>query len=147
MAAEIVLQIKKIADLSLPKKFCGSRRDQISRGAKAMLRARRRDKWRRTRCRVERTGTRQQRRRKQRALCARRVAWNAKCVPINRIADSPRWRELPGCCYIANHRDPPRARCAREQILAQIERHYQSIEQFQKCRNIAAGAAVRKQSA
>src|SRR5438874_10270695 len=35
MAAEIVFQVSKITDLSLPEKFCGSRHDQISRRAKA----------------------------------------------------------------------------------------------------------------
>src|SRR5438874_13780580 len=128
MAAEIAFRIKKITDLSLPEKFCGSRRDQISRRAKAMLRACWRDKWRRTRCRVERTGTRQQRRRKQRALCGCTVAGYAKGTPVERIRDAPLRRHLPGGRYLAGHRDSSRPRNPSQCILAQIERHDQPVE-------------------
>src|SRR5438105_3583398 len=103
MAAEIMFQIEQITDLSLPEKFCDSRRDQISRRAKAMLRACRRDKRGRTHCRIERTGTRQQRRRKQRALCGCTVAGYAKGTPVERIRDAPLRRHLPGGRYLSGH--------------------------------------------
>src|SRR5438270_1805088 len=105
MAAEIVFQIKNIADLSLPEKFCGPRHDPISRRAKAMLRACRRDKWGGARCGIKRTGTRQQRRGKQRALCGCTVAGYAKGTPVERIRDAPLRRHLPGGRYLAGRRD------------------------------------------